>query len=121
MKIFSILPVIDLPGAFPSCGGMGMLAMTYSSRLHNGCFRSSRTIDGCEPMLAVSPKLSWLNASSLEPSASTITFSGRPLPSVRRAMPLTKASITVKSAMTAVKARAVISVIRQRTSRLRRL
>jgi hypothetical protein len=76
---------------------------------------------GCEPMLAVSAKLSWLKASSLEPSARTTTFSGRPLPSVKRDMPFTKASMTVKMPMTSVNASPVIKVMRQRTSRLRTL
>ncbi len=60
-----------------------------------------------------------LNDSSVAPSERTITLPGWPLALVRRYMPLTKAIITVSSEMTSTKARAVISVVRQRTVRLR--
>ena len=60
-----------------------------------------------------------LNDSSVAPSANTITFPGWPLAWVSRYMPFTKAIITVKSEITSTKASAVISVVRQRTVRLR--
>ena len=60
-----------------------------------------------------------LNDSSVAPSERIITLPGWPLALVRRYMPLTKAIITVSSEITSTKARAVISVVRQRTVRLR--
>jgi hypothetical protein len=59
--------------------------------------------------------------SSGEPSDRTSTLPGWPLLSVRWFMPLTKASMTVSSAVTSVNARAVMTVVFQRTLRLRRL
>src|SRR4051794_1415668 len=50
-----------------------------------------------------------------------MTLPGRPLASVRRYMPLTKPSMTVRRDTTSVNASAVDRVVFQRTARLRRL
>ena len=68
-----------------------------------------------------STKDSVLKLSSVAPSARTMTFPGWPLFSVSLYMPLTKASITVISETTSVNARAVMTVVFQRTIRLRTL
>ena len=70
-------------------------------------------------MSAMSGATKLLNDSSVAPSARIITFPGCPLDCVSRYMPLTNAIITVRSEITITKARAVISVVRQRTVRLR--
>jgi hypothetical protein len=72
-------------------------------------------------MSPMSEKPRLLNASSVAPSESTITFPGWPLPCVSLYMPLTNASITVLSPITSVNASAVMIVVRHRTCRFRRL
>ena len=57
----------------------------------------------------------------MAPSESSSTLSAWPEASVSRYMPLTKASMTVNSAMTNVKAIAVMTVVFHRTVRLRKL
>ena len=62
-----------------------------------------------------------LKASSIAPSARISTLPGWPEPSVIRRMPLVKASITTIRPTTSVKARPVMSVVRQRSVRLRKV
>src|SRR5579862_3854611 len=91
----------------------------------SGLERGASAVRRADPETFSTWRTAWLSilrkASSLLPLLRTITFSGSPLVAQTAATPFTKASMIIKAAATSKKPDADMSVVFQRTRRLRRL